>query len=81
MRTTLTLDEDVVVMITSYQQLHGGTFKDVVNTALRAGFAELDKPAPRKRFRTHAASLGRPLVVSLDNVAETLAVAEGENFA
>lgn len=40
----------------------------------------LAPPSPRRRFETESVELGRCLVGSLDDIAEVLAVAEGENF-
>jgi len=52
-----------------------------VNEALRIG---LTRATVRKRpvtpYRTRPVDLGRCLVGSLDDVAEVLAVAEGEGF-
>ena len=55
--------------------------KDVVNTALRHGLAEMQgKPKPRTRFRTRPLPLGRCYFPNLDNIAEVLAIAEGDDY-
>lgn len=55
--------------------------KQVVNDALRRGLSEMATPAPPRRpMRTRSVSLGRCLIGNVDNVAEALAVAEGESF-
>jgi hypothetical protein len=56
--------------------------REVVNEALRRGLRDLDGPASaaRPEYRTRTFDLGRPKVASLDNIAEVLAVAEGEDF-
>lgn len=78
MRTTLTLDDDVAVKLRAAAR--NRPFKVVVNEALRAGLAALERPAaPRKSFRTRAVDLGPSLIGSLDNVAEVIARAEGED--
>lgn len=81
MRTTLTLDDDVAVMVEQRRKATGDSLKDVVNDALREGLRQLVTP-PRRRspFRTQAVDLGRCLPGSIDNVAEALAVAEGDSF-
>jgi hypothetical protein len=82
MRTTLSLDDDVAAMVRSAQKEQKKPFKQVVNDALRAGLA-----APRRSkrrsvpFRTASAKLGRCLMGDLDDVAEVLAIAEGESFS
>ena len=77
MRTTLTLDADVAALLRRMQQTHGRSFKATVNDALRQMAAPSARPAP---CRTPTADLGRCLLGSLDDVAEALAVAEGERF-
>jgi len=56
--------------------------KDLVNEALRRGLQEMMSTRPKRRepFRTQAVALGRLRIGSLDNVAEALAIAEGESF-
>jgi hypothetical protein len=81
MRTTLTLDDDVAAKIERLRKTRNASLKDLVNEALREGLKHLVAP-PRRRvpFRTEAVDLGRCLIGNVDNVAEALAVAEGESF-
>jgi len=81
MRTTLTLDEDVAALLRRARQSRRATLKEVVNEALRHGLRQMTAPAPGAPYRTRTVSLGRCLVGDLDDIAEVLAVAEGENFA
>jgi hypothetical protein len=77
MRTTLTLDDDVVVKLKAAAK--NRPFKAVVNEALRAGLMALEKRVPqRKPYRTRGFDLGPSLVGSLDNVEEVLSRVEGE---
>lgn len=77
MRTTLTLDDDVAVKLKAAAK--DRPFKAVVNEALRAGLAAMERGAPRRRrHRTRGFNLGPSLVGSLDNVEEVLSRAEGE---
>ena len=81
MRTTLTLDDDVAAMIERLRKRSGARAKQIVNEALRRGLAPMASPEPaRAAYRTPSTSLGRCLLASLDDVAEVLAVAEGESF-
>ena len=80
MRTTLTIDDDVAVQIERLRRSRDATLKDVVNEALRLGVRQMQTPAtPRKPFVTKTYKMGPPLI-SVDNVAEALAYAEGEDF-
>ena len=79
MRTTLTLDADVAALLRRVQQTHGQSLKAVVNDALRQGLRRMVTPPEQPTvYRTPTIDLGRCLVGSLDDVAEVLAVTEGE---
>lgn len=81
MRTTLSLDDDVAALLNRVRKARKAGLKAIVNEALRQGLRHMGKPAPpRTPFRTPAVSLGRCLVGSLDDIAEVLAVAEGDSF-
>jgi hypothetical protein len=79
MRTTLTLDDDVAVLVERLRLERGMTLKEIVNRALREGLLALESKRPSQPFRTKTASAGRCLLPSLDCVSEVLAVAEGED--
>ena len=81
MRTTLTLDDDVAAALERLRRARDASLKDVVNDALRRGLDDLTTPRkPRGGFRTQSVTLGRLRIATIDNVSETLAVAEGEAF-
>ena len=80
MRTTITLDRDIAARLEGFRKRQDQTFKEAVNTALRAGLDRLEAPEkkPGKRYTLHAVSLG-PRLPNLDNVADVLAAIEGED--
>ena len=81
MRTTLTLDDDVAALVERLRSERNLSLKETVNEALRQGLRVMTAPPKRRApFRTDAVSVGRSLVGSLDNVAEVLALAEGDAF-
>ncbi len=81
MRTTLSLDEDVAALLERARMETKASFKEVVNQALRQGLRQIAAPVKaRKPYRTPSVSLGRCLQGSVDDVADVLAVAEGEDF-
>jgi hypothetical protein len=81
MRTTLTLDDDVAAWIERVRAESDASLKDVVNEALRLGLRALAEPAePRPTYTTPSTSLGGCLVATLDDVADALALGEGEAF-
>ena len=80
MRTTLTLDDDIAIQIERLRKERDLTLKDAINQALRRGLSDMRKPpAERKPFRTKTYNMGRPLI-DIDNVAEAIAFAEGDDF-
>jgi hypothetical protein len=80
MRTTLTLDDDVAVLLRRAQARSKKPLKVVVNEALRRGLSPGTGHKRRAPYRTPGVDVGRCLIGSLDNIAEVLAVAEGETF-
>jgi hypothetical protein len=79
MRTTLTLDDDVAALLKRVLARRPGGLKAVVNEALRLGLRQLaDPPERRTAYRTPAVDTGRCLLPNVDDVAEVLAVAEGD---
>ncbi len=80
MRTTLTLDDDVAAELERLRRKEGKRFKAIVNDALRRGLRD-EKPARSgKAYRTRSVSLGKPRLANVDDIAEALAFAEGDDF-
>jgi plasmid stability protein len=81
MRTTLTLDDDVAAALERLRQARGSSLKALTNDVLRQGLAAMEAPKRRRRaFRTRTVSLGRCRIGTIANVAEALALVEGESF-
>lgn len=79
MRTTLTLDDDVLDEARRLADRLGMTFRRLVNEAIRKGLPEVAKPPKKRRFRTKPHHTGgiRP-GYSIDNIGELLAQLEEE---
>jgi hypothetical protein len=81
MRTTLTLDDDVAAALLKIQKARKASLKTIVNEALRHGLPALTAPpAPKQPFRTTVVNHGGCLFANVDDVAEILAIAEGETY-
>lgn len=81
MRTTLTLDDDVAAALERLRKARDASLKDIVNDALRRGLSDLTtRPKRREPFQTQSVALGRLRLASIDDISESLAVAEGEAF-
>jgi len=80
MRTTVTLDRDVAARLKGLRKRRDQTFKEIVNTALRAGLDRIESPMKRsaKPYSIRPRSLGARLP-NLDNIADVLATIEDEH--
>jgi len=81
MRTTLTIDDDVAAQLEGLRRKRDASLKDIINEALRRGLRDMAAPAkPRKPFRTKSVDAGEMLLPDIDNVAEVLALVEGDAY-
>jgi hypothetical protein len=78
MRTTLTIDDDVLDRARAVAQKLHTPFRHVVNEALRAGLQTVEKPARTHMYRTRPRQLGLKAGMNLDNIQELLAQIDGE---
>ena len=76
MRTTVTLDDDVLALVRRRMEEQQISFKKALNDAVRDGAA--GRPAPRK-FKTRTANLGVP-TVNLDRALQIAADLEDEEL-
>ncbi|MFU8781297.1 MAG: DUF2191 domain-containing protein [Kiritimatiellia bacterium] len=78
MRTTLTIEDDILDRARVLAgELHS-PFRRIVNEALRAGLQTIEKPARCRPYKTQARKLGLKEGRSLDNIQELIAQVEGE---
>ena len=81
MRTTLTLEADVVEALQGLRKEKRLTLKQAVNDELGKGLLSPKNPrSPEKRFQTRSVDHGRPLIGNFDDIAGVLAVVEDEAF-
>jgi hypothetical protein len=57
-RTTLTIDDDVAMLVEQEVKRSGGSFKGTVNRLLRLGLTATAKPRAEKRFVVEPVPLG-----------------------
>ena len=72
MRTTLTLDNDVIDKAKAVAAKRRLACRAVVNEALRIGLAEVEKSATRRPYRTEPHAIGLRAGYNLDNIQEVL---------
>ena len=73
MRTTLTIDDDLLRELKETARARGIPFKDAVNEALAVGLRTLAAPRPKRRYRTKTFSMGVPNGVNLDKALQLAA--------
>jgi hypothetical protein len=79
MRTTLTLDSDVAAKVKRGAKKLGKPMKELINDALRIGLDSVLNPPAAKPYHTNPRPMGLRPGLSYDNIAELLAIAEGED--
>lgn len=80
MRTTLTLDDDVLDKARELSQKLRTPFRRIVNKALRAGLETVAEPVKSRPYQTKPHKMGLKIGKNLDNIQELLAQSEGEDF-
>jgi hypothetical protein len=79
MRTTLTLEPDVIAEIERRRRERGTSLKQEVNDLLRAGLRQAGRPPePFRTYELPIVEAGEPLI-PIDDVEEALRIAEGDD--
>ncbi len=79
MRTTLSIDDDVMERARALAAKLRTPFKTVVNEALRAGLDHVEQPAKYRHYKTKPHAMGLRSGRNIDNIQELLAQIEGED--
>jgi len=79
MRTTLTINDDLLDRARTVAAKLRKPLKTVVNEALRAGLDHVEEPARRRLYTTEPHAMGLRQGRNLDNIQELLAQLEGES--
>jgi hypothetical protein len=79
MRTTLTIDDDVLERARTLSAKLRTPFKTVINEALRTGLEIVERPAAQKPYKTKPHAMGLKAGRNLDNIQELLSQIEGED--
>lgn len=77
-RTTLSIDDDVLDAARALAARTKKPFRSIVNEALRMGLEVLGVPAPRKPYVTRPRPLSLRSGMQIDNVQELLSLLDGE---
>jgi hypothetical protein len=80
MRTTLSIDDDVIEKARAIAAKLGKPFRVVVNEALRAALDQVGRSARQREYKTEPHAMGLRAGRNLDNIQELLAQVQGEDF-
>jgi hypothetical protein len=80
MRTTLTIDDDLILDMRKKAHDTGSPFKKIVNVALRTGLQEMGKSRISKHYRCKTYSLGYPPRADLDHALDLAEYLESEEI-
>jgi hypothetical protein len=77
-RTTVTLEDDVLERAKKFSQKRGIPFRQALNDLVRAGLQAESAAAPRKPFKIKPRHMGVMPGISYDNIERLLEIGEGE---
>lgn len=80
MRTTLTIEDDLIAELKAAAMRNGLSLKEIVNRALRAGLGTLSNPPVKRRYRCKTYPMGQPSAMNLDKALALAAVLEDEEI-
>lgn len=79
MRTTITIDDDVLEQAKALAAKLRTPFKVIINEALRFGLDHVERPAAQKPYQTRPHAMRLKSGHNLDNIQELLSQIEGED--
>lgn len=77
-RTTVTLDEDVLERVKLESRSRGASFRDTLNDLLRLALVQQDAKPRRRKFKIHPVHMGYRAGLNFDDVESLLEYGEGE---
>jgi hypothetical protein len=79
MRTTISIDDDVLEKAKSVADRLHRSFRLIINEALRAGLQTIEEPPISKPYKTCPHKMGLRPGINLDNIQEVISQVEGES--
>jgi plasmid stability protein len=77
-RTTVTLDDDVVARVKRESQSRGASFRDTLNDLLRAALLGVDNKPRRRTLAIKPTRMGHRTGLNYDSIESLLEYGEGE---
>ena len=79
-RTTVTLDDDVVARLKEESRARSIPFRELLNTAVRSGLAAMQAKAAAAPFVIEPISMGWNPGLNYDDIASLIEYGEGPNW-
>ena len=76
-RTTITLDEDVIERVKAESRARGASFRDTLNDLLRLALVTQSSQPARRPFRVKARHMGYRPGLNYDDIESLLELGEG----
>lgn len=80
-RTTVTLDEDVLERVKAESRTRGASFRETLNDLLRLALMAQSSPPVRRAFRVKAKHMGHRPGLNYDDIESLLEYGEGGHHA
>jgi hypothetical protein len=77
-RTTVTLDDDVMARVKRESQSRGAPFRDTLNDLLRVALLGIDNKPRRRTLRIKPTHMGHKPGLNYDNIESLLEYGEGD---
>jgi hypothetical protein len=77
-RTTVTLDDDVIARVRRESQARGASFRDTLNDLIRSAFAVRNEKPRRRKLEIRPTHMGFHPGLNHDDVESLLEYGEGE---
>jgi len=78
-RTTVTLEDDVLERVREESRSRGISFRETLNDLLRSALLNPQAPTPRRPFKVKATSMGYRPGLNYDKAESLIEYGEGEN--
>jgi len=78
-RTTVTLDDDVVERVRHESRSRGMSFRETLNDLLRHALMSQSRPPERRHFKVKATAVGLRAGLTYDDVEALLEYGEGQS--
>jgi len=77
-RTTVTLDEDVLMRVKDECRIHGSSFRATLNNLVRSGLSKTSGDSPKRTLKITPTAMSPRAGLNMDDIGGLLEYAESE---